>query len=195
MKKFCFLSKGLIAVAITGMLAACGDQRAVLLPLQYPDGSQVTTSYGDPVMAGYQTYGSATHANATALYEQARPATCATCAKLGAVVTEPSDLRQITGFVGASTVGAGAIMVGAGTMDYGDAAERGKLADNMNVNNGSASNSTSSNSNKSVNNNANSNWNSNSNRNANSNQNSNANENANSTYSENKVVYDRPSYE
>lgn len=70
-----FLKKAVL-VGLVGMLAGCGEPRAVMLPLQYPDGSSVKTTKGEPVMAGYQTYGSSTHANATALYESARPPTC-----------------------------------------------------------------------------------------------------------------------
>ncbi|MDD4617031.1 MAG: hypothetical protein PHW76_07985 [Alphaproteobacteria bacterium] len=111
-------------------LAACGDPRAVVLPLTYPDGSLVTTAKGEPVLAGFQTYGSSTHSNATALYDRARPPTCATCARLGAVVSEPSTIRQATNVLGATTMGAGAVMTGVGMMDYGIAAGEGKLGTN-----------------------------------------------------------------
>jgi hypothetical protein len=118
---------GFIAV-----LAGCASEpRAVLLPLQYPDGTPVQTTDGDAVMAGYQTYGSNLHANATALYESAQPTSCMTCAHVTAIVSEPSVLRQATGILGASTVGAGAVMSGVGTMNYGSAALDGKLQDNV----------------------------------------------------------------
>jgi hypothetical protein len=107
-----------VAVLAT-LLAGCGEPRAVLLPLQYPDGTPVTTKGGEPLMAGYQTYGSSVHANTTALYQTAKPPTCATCAKVGMVVTEPSVLRQATGVLGAATFGAGAVMAGVGIMDNG----------------------------------------------------------------------------
>ena len=68
-------------------------------------------------MAGYQTYGSAIHANATALYASPKPATCTTCSQIGAVVSEPSVLRQATGVLEASTLGAGAVMTGVGIMN------------------------------------------------------------------------------
>ncbi len=120
-----------IGVALLGVLAGCGEPRAVMLPLQYPDGSAVTNMKGEPVMAGYQTYGSAMHANATALYESARSPSCATCARVGAVVSEPSNLRQITGVLGTGAVGAGTVMGGIGAMDYGTAAREGKLGTNV----------------------------------------------------------------
>ena len=106
-------------LAIATMLSGCGEPRAVMLPLQYPDGTLVTTRGGEPLMAGYQTYGSAVHANTTALYESAKPPTCATCAKVGTVVTEPSVLRQATGVFETATIGAGAVMTGVGIMDNG----------------------------------------------------------------------------
>lgn len=115
-------------------LAGCGDPRAVALPLEYPDGTPVRTVQGEPVMAGYQTYGSATHANATAIYEMAKPASCLTCAQVGAVVSEPSTLRQATGVLGTASIGAGAVMTGIGVMDYGAAARGGKLRDETNIN-------------------------------------------------------------
>jgi hypothetical protein len=102
-----------------------------MLPLEYPDGSPVTTMRGEPVMAGYQTYGTAMHANATALYDRAAPANCIRCARIGAVVSEPSNLRQLTGVLGTATVGAGAVMTGLGVMNYGNAAEEGKLGTNI----------------------------------------------------------------
>jgi hypothetical protein len=123
-----------LALGILGGLVGCDEPRAVLLPLQYPDGTPVQTMAGDPVMAGYQTYGSPVHANATALYETAASTACVTCARLGAVVSEPSVLRQATGFLGASTVGAGAVMAGVGAMNYGNAAEDGKLGTNVTQN-------------------------------------------------------------
>ena len=123
-------------VWVVGLLVGCGDPRAVLLPLQYPDGSPVTTKKGEPVMAGYQTFGTAMHANTTALYERAAPPTCATCAKIGAVVSEPSTLRQTTGVLGTAAFGTGAVMTGIGVMDYGEAAGDGKLGTNV-VNQGS----------------------------------------------------------
>jgi hypothetical protein len=103
----------------------------VLLPLEYPDGTAVKTAAGDPVMAGYQTYGSNIHANATALYASAAPTSCLTCAHVVGVVSEPSVLRQATGLLGASTVGAGAVMGGYGVMNYGNAAADGKLGTNV----------------------------------------------------------------
>ena len=123
-----------IALQTLILLAACGEPRAVMLPLQYPDGSPVRTVGGEPVMAGYQTYGSAMHSNATALYDRAAPATCATCAHLGAVVSEPSVLRQATGVLGASTLGAGAVMGGLGAMNYGTAAMEGRVGTNVTTN-------------------------------------------------------------
>ena len=119
-------------IAILGLAACAGEPRAVLLPLQYPDGTPVQTMAGDAVMAGYQTYGSPMHANATALYANAAPTTCLTCAKVVGIVSEPSDLRQATGLLGASTVGAGAVMGGLGAMNYGNAALDGKLGTNVN---------------------------------------------------------------
>ena len=85
-------------------------------------------------MAGYQTYGSSVHGNVTALYESAKPPGCATCARVGTVVSEPSILRQATGILGASTMGAGAVMAGVGAMDYGEAAADGKLGNNITQN-------------------------------------------------------------
>ncbi len=124
----------LVSCGMASALVACGEPRAVMLPLQYPDGTMVTTAKGEPVMAGYQTYGSSMHANATALYENAKPPTCVTCAKLSAVVTEPSVLRQVTGVLGTTTIGAGAVMTGVGVMDYGIAAGEGKLGSNITQN-------------------------------------------------------------
>lgn len=112
-------------------LAGCGEPRAMLLPLQYPDGTPVRSVAGEPVMAGYQTYGSTLHPNATALYEKPRPPTCTSCARVSAVVTEPSTLRQITGVLGTSAMSAGAVMTGIGMMEYGDAASEGKLGTNV----------------------------------------------------------------
>jgi hypothetical protein len=123
--------RALLVIGIVGGLAGCGDSRAVLLPLQYPDGTPVQTEAGDAVMAGYQTYGSPVHANATALYENAAPTSCVTCARVVGIVSEPSVLRQATGLLGASTVGAGAVMGGLGVMNYGNAAEEGKLGTNV----------------------------------------------------------------
>jgi len=123
--------RALLVIGMVGGLAGCGDSRAVLLPLQYPDGTPVQTEAGDAVMAGYQTYGSPVHANATALYENAAPTSCVTCARVVGVVSEPSVLRQATGLLGASTVGAGAVMGGLGVMNYGNAAEEGKLGTNV----------------------------------------------------------------
>jgi len=93
-----FFSKCLIVSLMAGMLAGCaqGEPRAVMLPLEYPDGTPVTTRSGQSLMAGYQTYGSITHSNATALYEQARPASCSTCARIGAVVTENRSGKRFT---------------------------------------------------------------------------------------------------
>jgi hypothetical protein len=138
-----FFSKCVIVSLVAGMLSGCaqGEPRAVMLPLEYPDGTPVTTRSGQSLMAGYQTYGSITHSNATALYEQARPATCTTCARVGAVVTEPSTLRQATGLLGTTTSGAGAVMTGVGVMDYGIAAGEGKLRDNYTDNSNVYSNS------------------------------------------------------
>lgn len=124
-------SSSLASVIALASLTSCGEPRAVMLPLQYPNGASVTTTTGEPLMAGYQTYGSPMHANATALYEQAKPPTCATCARLGAVVSEPSNVRQITGVVGTAAIGSGAVMTGIGVMKYGNAAEEGKLQDNV----------------------------------------------------------------
>lgn len=121
------IAKTFGALALLIMMAGCGEPRAVMLPLQYPNGTAVKTVNGEPVMAGFQTYGSAMHPNATALYEQAKPATCADCAHLGAVVSEPSVFRQTTGIIGATAVGTGSIMTGIGVLDYGHAAEDGKL--------------------------------------------------------------------
>ena len=129
-----FFLKSLIAIGLMGTLAGCGEPRAVMLPLEYPDGSPVRTTQGEPVMAGYQTYGTAMHANATALYESAKPPTCATCARVGAVVSEPSTLRQVTGVVGTAAVSSGTVMMGLGAMDYGQAAIDGKLGTNVSQN-------------------------------------------------------------
>jgi hypothetical protein len=120
-----------MALTMVCALAACGEPRAVMLPLEYPDGSAVQTASGVPVMAGYQTYGTAFHANATALYVRAAPVNCIACAHVGTVVTEPSIVRQTTGVLGASTVGAGAVMGGLGAMNYGNAALDGKLGTNV----------------------------------------------------------------
>ncbi len=137
------LGKILALTIFLGTLAGCGEPRAVMLPLEYPDGSAVTNMRGEPVMAGFQTYGSAMHANATAIYESARSPKCATCARVGAVVSEPSTFRQATGFIGTGAVGAGTVMGGIGAMDYGDAAHDGKLRSNVstNVSNDSSSSS------------------------------------------------------
>ncbi len=122
---------GVLGGILLSLAGCAGDPRAVALPLTYPDGSPVTTAKGEAVLAGYQTHGSATHSNATAIYERARPPTCATCAKVGAVVSEPSTLRQATGVLGSATMGTGAILSGIGAMEYGFAAEEGKLGTNV----------------------------------------------------------------
>jgi hypothetical protein len=134
-------------------------------------------------MAGYQTYGTAMHANATALYDQAKPASCVTCAKVGAVISEPSNFRQATGLLSSATVGAGAVMTGVGVMDYGTAARDGKLQNitnnsNYASNNASATSSSRSNATSSSRSNA-QNYNYNENNNYNQNYNSNANGNSN----------------
>lgn len=154
-------SKRLVIIGIVGALSGCSEPRAVMLPLEYPDGTPVTTTNGEPAMAGYQTYGSSTHARATALYEQARPPSCATCARVGAVVTEPSVLRQATGVLGTAAIGTGAVMTGIGVMDYGAAARENKLGTNISQNNSN----TNKNANTNFNANANSNFNSNTNNN------------------------------
>jgi hypothetical protein len=127
----------LFSIGVLSILAACGEPRAVMLPLQYPDGSAVVSHGGEPIMAGYQTYGTAMHGNATALYDRAAPATCTTCTHVGMVVSEPSNFRQVTGLLGVSTVGAGAVMGGLGMMTYGNAAEEGKLGTNVSQNDSS----------------------------------------------------------
>jgi hypothetical protein len=162
--------KGLVVVGIVGTLTSCGEPRAVMLPLHYPDGSQVTTVRGEPIMAGYQTYGSSIHANTTALYEKAKPPTCVSCARVGAVVSEPSIVRQTTGFIGSASVGTGAVMTGIGAMRYGEAAQSGELADNTYINNQSSNMNT----NRVRSWNSNTNWNSNYNKNKNTNLNSNS---------------------
>ncbi len=144
-----FFSNPLMAVIVLGALASCGEPRAVMLPLQYPNGASVTTTTGEPLMAGFQTYGSPMHANATALYEQAKAPSCATCARIGAVVSEPSNVRQITGVVGTAAIGSGAVMTGIGVMEYGHAAADGKLKDNITQNSTSTSGASSKSSSKS----------------------------------------------
>lgn len=135
MTSFPYFKNNLILLGVVGALTGCaGPPRAVMLPLQYPDGTYVKTTSGETAMAGYQTDGSSTHARAIALYEQARPPSCATCARVGAVVTEPSVLRQATGVLGTATIGAGAVMTGVGVMDYGIAAKEGKLDTNVSQN-------------------------------------------------------------
>ncbi len=131
MNRLSVLSNGLPAFVLLGVLVGCSEPRAVVLPLQYPNGAPVRATTGEPLMAGFHTYGSPMHANATAIYEQAKTPSCATCARVGAVVTEPSAVRQITGVVGTAAIGSGAVMTGIGVMEYGHAAGRGKLQDNV----------------------------------------------------------------